>query len=61
MDGKQNEKNKTCLGFKFTEREEERMRQACASAAELMRRYGKGRKPYMIDLSHYGNTKKTKI
>lgn len=61
MDGKQNDKNKTCLGFKFTEREEERIRQACVSAAERMRRYGKGRKPYMIDLSHYENIKKTKI
>lgn len=41
------------LGWTFTEDEERRMRKAQTEALAFMRTYGKGRRPYMIDLSRY--------
>ncbi len=44
------------LGFRFTEEEEARMERSKAAAASFMSRYGKGRDPYMIDITHYDIT-----
>lgn len=44
------------LGWTFTELEEIRMRRAIREANEFMETYGKGRKPYMVDKSHYNNS-----
>lgn len=44
---------KPCLGFRFTEHEKVRMIRTEAAAAEFMKGFGKGRKPCMIDRSHY--------
>lgn len=41
------------LGFRFTEEEEARMERSKAAAVSFMSRYGKGRSPYMIDITHY--------
>lgn len=49
------------LGFKFLLSEEERMLQAMAESIRFMKNYGKGREPYMVDMSHYANYKQQKI
>ena len=45
-------------GFNFTKDDEARMELAKASASQFMKGYGKGRKPYTIDYSHYYSTKR---
>lgn len=42
-----------CLGFRFDGEEEMRMKAERAASARFMRKYGKGRQPFAIDLSHY--------
>lgn len=49
------------LGWSFTEDDERRMRKAQTEALAFMRTYGKGRRPYMIDLTHYVHSEWTEI
>lgn len=49
------------LGFKFLPSEEARMLNAMEDAIRFMKNYGKGREPYMVDVSHYANHKQQKI
>lgn len=41
------------LGWRFTDEEERRMTRAKLRAKAYMSIYGHGRKPYMIDRTHY--------
>lgn len=50
----------TDLGFHFTEMEEFFIKVAGYEAAHFMENYGKGAKPYMVDLSHYETNRTTK-
>lgn len=43
------------LGFHFNQQENNRIRHACKNALIFMEAFGKGRMPYLIDLSHYNN------
>lgn len=43
------------LGFRFTADELRRIDSAIASAVRFMQKFGCGRQPYEIDLSHYEN------
>ncbi|MCM1066404.1 MAG: hypothetical protein NC418_02375 [Muribaculaceae bacterium] len=47
------------LGFYFSPKDELRIMRAIKEATEYMNTYGKGRAPYMVDLSHYENTKQS--
>lgn len=41
------------LGWSFTEQEERLMAHNCKCANDFMQKYGKGKKPFKIDKSHY--------
>lgn len=41
------------LGFQFTDEEEDRMDFVIECSKQFMENYGKGRKPYKIDIRHY--------
>lgn len=45
-----------CLGFRYTDSQEARIKRAMEDAVEYMKGYGKGRQPRMIDTSHYDIT-----
>lgn len=45
--------------FHFTPDDEYKMQRAIRDAVKFMQNYGKGSAPYMVDLSHYENSKKT--
>lgn len=51
---------KPCLGFRFSTIEEIMIARAKRHAQEYMQNYGKGQKPFMVDLSHYETTRTTK-
>lgn len=42
-----------CMGFRFTAAEQAAMRRAEINARRFMILYGAGRKPFMVDKSHY--------